>query len=384
LLNWFYDDPAQSLSLVGITGTNGKTSTCHYVAQWLSALGYSVAVMGTVGNGRWGALEEATHTTPDAVSLYRQLAQWRAQGVRVVVMEVSSHAIDQNRVIGLSFAVLALTQVTRDHLDYHGSQAAYAAVKMRLFQQWSATELVLNVDDQLGQTLAYQHPQARTYSMQRQADLQCLSYQPLVHGLQLELAVGGMYWQGVVPLFGRFNIENLLCAMACVLSLGVSAEQLLPLLPATQAVRGRMQQVRQQPVVVVDYAHTPDALEKALQALRAHAQQGCLWLVFGAGGNRDVGKRPLMGAVAEQLADFVLLTDDNPRYELPEQIAADIQAGMTKVVPYVADRQQAICRAIRAAAREDVVLIAGKGHEAYQEIAGVRYAFSDEQAVAAC
>ncbi len=385
LLNWFYDNPSQSMRLVGITGTNGKTSVSHYVAQWLHQLGESVAVLGTVGNGHWGQLASSTHTTLDAPLLYRQLAQWRDEGVGVVVMEVSSHAIHQNRIAGLSFAVVALTQVTRDHLDYHGSFAAYRAEKARLFTDWSAQLAVLNLDDGLGAELASTMPSALTYAVNAKAALSASSVACVAEGLRVELSLNQTSWQGVLPLYGLFNVENVLCALACMQGLGIPLTSVVELLPNTLSVDGRMQWVRQQPRVLVDYAHTPDALEKALLALRAHVQQGRVWLVFGAGGDRDKGKRPLMGAVANHYADVVIVTDDNPRSEVPADIAAAILQACDKTkATYIADREAAICRAIFNAKADDVVLIAGKGHEAYQEIAGVRHPFSDREVIQRC
>lgn len=385
LLNWFYDHPSQSMRLVGITGTNGKTSVSHYVAQWLHQLGESVAVLGTVGNGRWGELKPSTHTTMDAPRLYRQLAQWRDEGVGVVVMEVSSHAIHQNRIAGLTFAVVALTQVTRDHLDYHGSIAAYRAEKARLFTHWLAQVAVLNLDDELGSELALSLPSALTYAVKAEATLMAKSVACIAEGLRVDLVLDKTSWQGVLPLYGLFNIENVLCALGCMQGLGIPLTSVVKHLAATQPVAGRMQWVRQQPRVLVDYAHTPDALEKALIALRAHSQQGRLWLVFGAGGDRDKGKRPLMGAVANRYADVVIVTDDNPRSEVPADIAAAILQALDKdKATYISDRSAAICRAIFNAKADDVVLVAGKGHEDYQEIGGVRHPFSDKEVIQQC
>lgn len=385
LLNWFYDNPSQSLRLVAITGTNGKTSVSHYVAQWLHQLGESVALLGTVGNGRWGELQPSTHTTLDAPSLYRQLAQWRDEGVRVVVMEVSSHAIHQNRIAGLSFAVVALTQVTRDHLDYHGTLAAYRAEKARLFTDWPAQVAVLNQDDALGAELAQVVPSAMTYAVKTHADLVATRVECVAEGLRVELALNLFSWQGVLPLYGLFNVENVLCALGCLKGLGIALDDAAKLLTSTHPVAGRMQWVRQQPSVLVDYAHTPDALEKALIALRAHVQQGRICLVFGAGGDRDKGKRPLMGAVANRYADVVIITDDNPRSEVPADIAAAILQALDKdKATYIGDRSAAICRAIFNAKADDVVLVAGKGHEDYQEIGGVRHSFSDKEVIQQC
>lgn len=386
VLNWFYDAPSASLRIVGITGTNGKTSSSHYVAQWLSQLNIKVAVLGTVGNGIWGSLQPSTHTTLDAPSLYRQLSAWRHDGVDVVVMEVSSHAIDQHRIAGIVFAVTALTQVTRDHLDYHHSEAAYRAVKRRLFTDWESRAQVLNIDDALGQALVLHCPAVLTYSVAHQADIALENAQANPQGFQVSLRCFGQQWQGTIPLYGAFNLENVMCALACVHALGIAWADVSPLLSQTSAVAGRMQWVRQSPVVVVDYAHTPDALEKALISLRRHIPEGQLHVVFGAGGDRDAGKRPLMGQIAERCADRVMVTDDNPRTEVPATIAQQILSAtplqMDEV--YVPDRQQAICRAIEQASAHDVVLVAGKGHEDYQDVMGERRYFSDVAAVLAC
>lgn len=386
LLNWFYDDPCQSLRIVGITGTNGKTSTSHYIAQWLSCLQVKVAVLGTVGNGVWGALQPSTHTTLDAPNLYRQLSEWRDVGVKVVVMEVSSHAIDQQRIAGISFAVTALTQVSRDHLDYHGSEDVYRAVKQRLFTDWASQARVFNVDDALGQVLASSYPSAITYSLTNVAMIQVCKAVAERDGFMLSLKVLAQTWQGKLPLYGVFNIENVMCAIGCMYALGVSMVELLPLLSNTRAVTGRMQWVRQTPVVVVDYAHTPDALEKSLISLRAHVPNGQLYVVFGAGGDRDVGKRPMMGRVAEQFADRLLVTNDNPRTECPLTIAQQLlsETALSVSDHYEPDRQKAICRAIAQSSHNDVVLVAGKGHEDYQDVLGERRYFSDVEVVLAC
>jgi UDP-N-acetylmuramoyl-L-alanyl-D-glutamate--2,6-diaminopimelate ligase len=386
VLRWFYDDPSADLRLIGITGTNGKTSTCHYLAHFLSSLNHRVAVMGTVGNGIWGELKASTHTTPDLVSLYRQLAQWRDEGIAFVVMEVSSHAIDQGRIAGLSFEVVALTQVTRDHLDYHGTEAAYRAVKARFLQETPAKHRVLNQDDALGASLAEVCTDVVRYGSSPDCDVR--AYQVMVEpdGLFLKFGLENWSWEGSVPVYGQFNAENIFCALACMLAMKMSFKNHSVAMTQLQTVTGRMQWVRRNPVVVVDYAHTPDALEKALTTLRAHCVTGKLWVVFGAGGDRDMGKRSIMGQIAEALADVVLVTDDNPRSEVPQAIADAILSGMQhpEQVQYLADRRLAICTAIAEASREDIILIAGKGHETYQEVQGVRLPFSDREVAYAC
>lgn len=393
LLKWFYDDPAEQLKLIGITGTNGKTTTSHYTAYLLTALAKKVAILGTVGNGIWGELSESTHTTPDVVSLYHQLAQWRDQDVEFVVMEVSSHAIAQDRIAGLRFAVVALTQVTRDHLDYHGDEATYREVKARFLRDTPSQQRVLNLDDALGATLA-QTVDHVGYGFQRSAvdkdaDVRIYKIVPDGQDTFVHIGTGIMSLECYPPVIGRFNAMNLICATACVRALGFELRDFSPAFCSRlqlPAVAGRMQRVSLSPLVIVDYAHTPDALEKVLQAVREHCPKGKLWVVFGAGGDRDVGKRPLMGQVAESYADHVIVTDDNPRSEDPTAIAETILSGMQSpdVVRYIADRASAIGYAVQSAMPEDVILIAGKGHETYQEVQGKRLPFSDVEVIRSC
>lgn len=371
--------------LLGITGTNGKTSLTHWLAQAWTQLGEQAAVIGTVGNGRWGELEASTHTTPDPVRLQWLLHHFRTQDISAVAMEVSSHGLDQNRVVGVPFEIAVLTNLTHDHLDYHGSMAAYAASKRKLFYWESLRIAILNIDDDFGASLVRDLKQDRpdlqvwTYGMAR-GDFCIAAASFSLDGMRLRIAtpVGEVAIES--PLIGHFNAVNLLAACAILYADGVSLPQIADVLSHIEASSGRMQKLgKGEPWVIVDYAHTPDALEKVLTTVRASMDKAAaLRLVFGCGGNRDREKRAKMGHIAARLADFSVVTNDNPRFEAPEAIAADILAGMGDA-PHVLelDRRAAITAAITGARAGDVVVIAGKGHETYQEIQGKRHDFSD-------
>ncbi len=380
--------PSSQLWLAGVTGTNGKTSVSHWLAQALNFLGRRCAVIGTLGNGFPEALIDSPNTTPDAVTLHRDLARFLAEGAAACAMEVSSIGLDQGRVNGAEFDVAIFTNLTRDHLEYHGDMAAYAAAKQRLFALPGLRGAVLNLDDDFGRQLAAQwdsHLNFIGYTLDNAPDIERHGAQRL-RAEDLEMTATGVAFtvRGVrftAPVVGRFNVANLLAVIGALLLHGESLADCVPALAAVTAPPGRMQSLGgvAQPLLVIDYAHTPDALEKVLTCLRetATARGGKLVCVFGCGGDRDVGKRPQMGAIAERLADRVMLTSDNPRGENPQTIIAAIAAGMTCTPAIEVDRARAITDVVRAADSRDVVLIAGKGHESYQEIAGVRVAFSD-------
>lgn len=385
-----YGEPSHGLSMVGVTGTNGKTSVALWTAQAFGALGHKTALIGTVGNGFPGALAPARNTTPDAIELQQRLAGYRTQGAVGCVMEVSSHGLVQGRVNGTHFDVAVLTNLSRDHLDYHGDMDSYAAAKARLFDWPGLQWVVLNTDDDFGRRLEAMARRARVagYGFRRGA----------VVGEQLRLSQTGLHlavrtdWGNATldaPLLGRFNASNLLAVLTTLLVSGVALDDACGALTRITPPAGRMQTLGggDQPLVVVDYAHTPDALEKVLATLREIVIGGRLICVFGCGGNRDRGKRPLMGGVASRGADLVWITSDNPRNEEPRRIIDDILAGCAGAPRVEPDRAQAIFEAIGEARRGDVVLIAGKGHEDYQEIAGERLPFADvdvaERALAA-
>jgi len=379
----FYEHPSQQLHMVGITGTNGKTSCSHWLAEALTRLGRKTAVVGTLGNGFSGALSAAINTTPDPIVLHGLLADYRAQGADGVAMEVSSHGLAQGRVNGVHFDVAVLTNLSRDHLDYHGDMTAYGDAKKQLFRGPGLGSAVLNADDAFGaevaQALRGEGVRVLTYGLDggevRGSDL-------VLDGNGLRMTVATPEGHAVLQsaLLGRFNAYNLLAVLSALLVSGISLQDAVDALGYTTSVAGRMQRVggRDQPLVVIDYAHTPDALEKVLAALREQTT-GRLICVFGCGGNRDKGKRPLMGEAVSALADLVVVTSDNPRNEDPLAIIDDIIAGMDGNYLIEADRAAAITRAISQAKVGDVVLLAGKGHEDYQEIDGVRLPFSDAE-----
>ena len=387
----FFHWPSQYLRICGITGTNGKTTCAYLLAQSLERLGFPSAYIGTLGLGRIGAFEAPTHTTPDVISVHRALAALRAQGVRDIAIEVSSHALDQGRVAGVRFFCAALTNLTRDHLDYHGSMEAYGAAKERLFAVPELRHCVLNVGDQFGRRLAERNTGAvpmtvvwvgaDKYGWLGERNLNVSAVRADTHGLSL--SIGGSFGPLELnsKLIGRFNAENLVVVLACLIAYGIPASDAAAALGACAAAPGRMEAVASndsaKPLAVIDYAHTPDALAKALGALREHCR-GALWCVFGCGGDRDPGKRAVMGAIADDLADSIIITDDNPRSEDPAAITAAIASGIT-VHPFrvIHDRGEAIAAALAAAAAGDVVLIAGKGHEDYQIYGDRRRAFSD-------
>lgn len=389
----FYRRPAAAMQMIGITGTNGKTSCSHFVAQAMSRLGQKTAVIGTTGNGFVDALQAATHTTPDAVQLQQLLAQLRDQGAVAVAMEVSSHALEQDRVAEVEFEQAVFTNLSRDHLDYHGSMQAYADAKAKLFIGSGIKRAVINTDDKFGLQLWQQLPAA--------IESIAIGSQPVAGARQLWIKNCQLNERGIQakvdspwgelqvdsPLLGQFNLYNLLSALAVLVGAGQEPQSALAALNQLQGVEGRMQAftAADKPLVVVDYAHTPDALEKALLSLRQHCS-GQLWCLFGCGGNRDPGKRPLMASIAEQHADRVLVTSDNPRSEDPDAIIEQVMQGLQspQLAEQQRDRRVAIETMIKQASAGDVVLVAGKGHEDYQEIDGTRHPFSDIEIVNQC
>ncbi|NPA71807.1 MAG: UDP-N-acetylmuramoyl-L-alanyl-D-glutamate--2,6-diaminopimelate ligase [Gammaproteobacteria bacterium] len=469
--DWFYDAPSQQVKVIGITGTNGKTSTAFYTAQFLEALGHRTALIGTLGNGLFGDLKATQNTTPDVVSVHRLIAQFKAQGAHFVVMEVSSHALTLQRIENLCFEAVALTQVTRDHLDFHGSVEAYQSAKKQLFTEYTSLHKIINVGDEVAQQLlAYPSNEKALFGLFRyttkpcvEAELSCINTELTPSGLllQLRLTLNETTDEEAVkvPLMGAFSVENILCAsaiiLACLEKSSLSLKKITRLLSQLNSVEGRMQMIQPGlvvskempilkdimsfsegvdqhvhtnnrlkeakiwPTVIVDFAHTPDALEQVLGAIKAHvqavdnvnnnvnqnadndanhdvdhdvdnteaeqgvAQSGKLWVVFGCGGDRDQGKRPLMAKVSERIADTVMVTDDNPRFESPAQITQQIMTGFSvpERVLQVSNRQQAIEKVLSLAKAEDVVLIAGKGHENYQDICGVKQPFKDADIV---
>jgi UDP-N-acetylmuramoyl-L-alanyl-D-glutamate--2,6-diaminopimelate ligase len=381
----FHDHPSQAMTVVGVTGTNGKTSTVQLLTQAWALRGMRNGSIGTLGAGLYGEVVPTGFTTPLVLQLHALLAQLRDAGAQAVAMEVSSHALDQGRVDGVHFDVAVFTNLTRDHLDYHGDMQAYGAAKAKLLAWPGLRAAVVNLDDAYGRELRAALP-AGTHtiglsSRGAQADVRAENVVLDAAGIGFDLIVGDERASVQSPLLGRFNVDNLLAVAGALHALGGNADAIASTLSRLQPVAGRMNRLggdHAMPLVVIDYAHTPDALEQALSSLRAHAQ-GRLVCVFGCGGERDVGKRPQMAAIAEAGADLVIVTDDNPRGEDGDTIVADILKGFSRpdAVLVQRDRAAAIARAIGTASASDIVLIAGKGHEPYQEVAGVRHPFDD-------
>jgi UDP-N-acetylmuramoyl-L-alanyl-D-glutamate--2,6-diaminopimelate ligase len=386
----FFRSPSSSLTVTGITGTNGKTTTAFLVTEALNRLSHRAGYMGTLGFGWLGELQPSALTTPGCITVHRRLREMADAGARHVVAEVSSHALAQQRVDGVRFKVAALTNVSRDHLDYHGSMQRYAEAKARLFIGTGISTAVINVGDQYGVKLADQLDSATDLISVALVNTgtnfpgaRLIGRLTGVRAEGLGLQLSGDFGDGILEssLWGRFNAENLAMATGILLAFGISLQDAIHAVAGSDAPPGRMELIRSgrgQPTVVVDFAHTPDALEKALEAVRDHTR-GQVWCVFGCGGDRDRGKRGSMGAIASSLADHAIITDDNPRNEDPQQIIADIMAGVDSNdgIQIVRDREKAIDIAIRSAGTDDVVLIAGKGHEASQLIGDQKRAFSD-------
>ncbi|MGQ0510867.1 MAG: UDP-N-acetylmuramoyl-L-alanyl-D-glutamate--2,6-diaminopimelate ligase [Betaproteobacteria bacterium] len=393
LADAFYGKPSASLWICGITGTNGKTSCAQWIAAALSAQGEKAGVVGTLGAGFAGAQAPVENTTPDALEVHRLLAQMKGAGAGAAAMEVSSHGLEQGRVNGVAFDCALFTNLSHDHLDYHGSMEVYAAAKARLFDMPGLQAAVLNLDDVLGVQLAGRLAARGMCTIGYTLDRAAVapgSVSEWICAVPLEggrVAIESSRGSATIAFgqLGRFNLSNALGVLGCLMARGLPFQKAARLLEDLPPVPGRMQRVGNPgggdagPLVVVDYAHTPDALDKVLQALRpvAAARGGKLALVFGAGGGRDAAKRPAMGAAAARHAERIVITSDNPRGEDPLGIIEAIARGIPGVHHAEPDRARAITDAICGAAQADVVLIAGKGHEAWQEIAGRKLPFSD-------
>lgn len=384
----FYASPSKHMFGIGVTGTDGKTSVTHFIAQALSAANESCGLLGTLGYGIYGSLQQPTHTTPDAVRLQYELARLLDQGVERFTMEVSSHALHQHRTDGVAFDVAVLTQLSRDHLDYHGSTEAYAEAKRRLFIAPGLSTAVLNTGDEFGRQLAAQlNKELRVIAWSRGTGarkydswIEAVDVQPLSQGLSLKLDSSWGSAQLDCSLLGTFNADNLCAALGALLASGLEFDDAVQRLSRVHTVPGRMELLALPgaPRVIVDYAHTANALETALQALRPHCK-GELVCVFGAGGDRDQGKRPLMGHVAEQYADRTVVTSDNPRCEQPRHIIEQILAGYDQPgrALQIEDRKSAIETAVLESCSDDLVLVAGKGHEDTQQVGAEKFPFSD-------
>ena len=393
-----YGHPSNPLWMVGVTGTNGKTSVSQWIAQSLEMAGRRSAVLGTIGNGLVGALTTSDNTTPDAIVLQRYLREFVNAGATTCAMEVSSHGLDQGRVADVKYDVAVFTNLTRDHLDYHGTMEAYGEAKAKLFALRGLKAAVVNVDDAFGRELASRAERRgveviryATKAGARFANL--IAHNIAVTSAGLSFTVQSLDANGLTTdeaevesdILGAFNASNLLAVIGCLKTSGIAIAAAASIVGKLASVTGRMQKVRatvnpaNKPLVVVDYAHTPDALEKVLSTIAAIVpDKGRLISVFGCGGDRDSGKRPLMGAISGRYADFTILTSDNPRTEDPAKILADIEAGFGQAPHHtVIDRRQAIFEALDRAVATDVVVIAGKGHEDYQIIGETKHHFSD-------
>ncbi len=407
-----YGSPSEQMFVAGVTGTNGKTSVSQWIAQALHVSGKPCGAIGTLGAHVYGgnhrelqgaagaavAIGNASNTTPDAIVLQRTLKTMREAGAVACAMEVSSIGLDQARVNGVAFDCAVFTNFSRDHLDYHASMAEYETAKTKLFVAEGLKHAVINLDDPMGVRLmakvadridriayciAGVSPVAEF--VEDEGRLTASELQFDASGVRFTVSSDWGTAQVTAPVWGAFNVSNLLAVLGTLIAAGVPFDTAVRALGKIEAVPGRMNAVggTDAPLVVIDYAHTPDALQKALASLRplAQARAGALRVVFGCGGDRDAGKRPLMGAVAESLADAVMLTSDNPRSEAPDAIIAAIARGMSKPHLAVSDRLQAITRAVQGAGVHDVILVAGKGHEVTQEVAGRKLPFSDHDVV---
>jgi UDP-N-acetylmuramoyl-L-alanyl-D-glutamate--2,6-diaminopimelate ligase len=386
----FFHDPSDQLTVVGVTGTNGKTSTAHFIAQAWQRTSGNAGLIGTIGYGALPRLSKTELTTPDPISVQKMLAECIDQGVESVAMEVSSHALEQDRCAYVTFAAAVLTNLTRDHLDYHGSMERYGAAKRKLFVDYRPRFCIVNADDAFGRELITElkgKAEVLSYGTNGTAEVRAAVLEMNTSGMVLHIISPWGEGQLHTGLLGRFNVSNLLAAAGSLALLGMAWSDVMHQLELMHPVPGRMHCLggeHNQPLVVVDFAHTPDALDHALTALRAHLH-GRMTCVFGCGGDRDRGKRPMMAAVAERLADRIVLTTDNPRSESPQHIFEDMLAGIkcSRDVQVITDRGAAIRQAILESRPGDIVLVAGKGHETYQESNGVRVPFSDEAAVRA-
>jgi len=393
----FFSAPSADVEVTGITGTNGKTTTAYLVTQALNRLGMTTGYMGTLGYGIGADLQPSTLTTPGCITVHRRLRELADAGARRVIVEVSSHALDQHRVDNVRFRVVALTNLSRDHLDYHGSMKKYAEAKARLFAGSGIRAAVLNVGDRFGAEMAGRLGSGPELISVAVVDTDVDAPDaPMArirgrlvgeHADGIGLLLSGDFGEALLEsaLWGRFNAENLAMAVGILLANGVAFATAVAALKDAAAPPGRMELIRSgnaKPTVVVDFAHTPDALGKALATARQHTS-GKVWCVFGCGGNRDQGKRRSMGVIAATLADRMIVTDDNPRDEDPQKIAEQVVAGAESNAhcEIVHDREMAIETAIASAAAEDVVLIAGKGHESVQLIGNLALPFSDAAVV---
>lgn len=381
----FFENPSQGLSVTGVTGTNGKTTIAYQLAQAYDLLGSKAVYMGTLGQGDVHALQSLANTTPDALCLQRCLHEYKKNQVRQLCMEVSSHALSQGRVEHIDFSQAIYTNLSLDHLDYHHTLQAYAEAKATLFAMPTLKSAIFNHDDEYSSLMSAKLSpgcQKLSYGLDKACDVRAVNWKMTVANSQFEALTPWGKLQIQINNLGKFNVYNSLAVLTGLLANGQSVSDVVDVMARLQAAPGRMEVVYKKPYVIVDYAHTPDALENVITTL-LQLKQGRLIVVFGCGGDRDKTKRPIMGRIASEYADFVILTSDNPRSEEPTAIIADIAQGLVsnKNVLTCVDRKQAICEALSMVNPEDIILIAGKGHEDYQQIGKERFAFSDKKVV---
>jgi len=392
IVSRFYGEPGKALKIIGVTGTDGKTSVTHLLTQALGRLGKSTGSIGTLGYGVGNELQPTTHTTPDTVTLQTYLDEFQCRGCEYVVMEVSSHALEQYRVSGCHFDIAVLTNLGRDHLDYHQDMAQYAAAKARLFRDFDLTARVLNADDELGLSLSEELEAEGMIRYSRlatdkdsSAEVYLLHSEVTDRGLDMKVATPLGEIRASTALMGQFNIDNTLACISTLIALGLEHAQIQLAVNGLQPIPGRMEKFSgnaNTATAVIDFAHTEQALRACLTSSREHTR-GKLWCIFGCGGDRDQGKRKGMGRAAEELADRIIITDDNPRTEPAENIVAEIIEGLREPdrACVVHNRQAAIEYALTQAAADDLVVIAGKGHELEQIVGHQRFPFSDRHVV---
>ena len=370
---------------IGITGTNGKTTIAYQLAQAHYLLGQGAAYIGTIGQGNVIDLKPLDNTTPDALCLQKLLYQYKEQNLKQVCMEVSSHALVQHRVDAIAFDQAIFTNLTLDHLDYHHNMENYAAAKAMLFAGDSLMCAIINQDDEYQQIMAAAikpHVKKLTYGMHQECDVKAVDWHMDINGTEVDVRSPWGQHRLQIKALGAFNIYNSLAVFSSLLASGYAPEHIVAVMSQLKAAPGRLEMVAQAPYVLVDYAHTPDALENALVTL-GQLKKGNLWVVFGCGGDRDKTKRPVMGKIASLNADRIVITSDNPRTEDPQTIVDEIAHGLTSSaqVMQLINREEAIAYALKEADKDDIILIAGKGHEAYQQIGTVKHAFSDQAIV---
>ncbi len=382
----FYDNPSSKLSVIGVTGTNGKTTIAYQLAQAYGLLGHRATYVGTLGQGEVHALKPLANTTPDALCLQKLLHEYVGKGVQYVCMEVSSHALSLGRVDHIDFRQAIYTNLSLDHLDFHGSMAAYALAKALIFSKPTLQYGIINQDDAESELMQRQLPttcRRLLYGLGEESDIRAVAWETGMSGSSMEVCSPWGRHRLHLQSLGRFNVYNSLAVFACLMASNVaSIDKITRVMGELKPSPGRMEIVAQDPCVIVDFAHTPDALENVLLTL-ADLKPNKLWVVFGCGGDRDRTKRPIMGRIASQYADVVVLTHDNPRTESPEVILQDILQGIPDghSIKTISERRGAIHYALSNAHKQDIVLIAGKGHENYQIIGHQRFAFSDQEVV---